>query len=92
MEIEKLFEDNHAPKRPKSVKSKVIRFNNNKEKWIAFVGLIDNKPYEIFTGKLDDLSLPTSIPKTLQISARKALRTNLKPQSNLLLIILMQDS
>ncbi|MDE5651841.1 MAG: ribonucleoside-diphosphate reductase, adenosylcobalamin-dependent, partial [Muribaculaceae bacterium] len=32
----------------------VVRFQNNKEKWIAFVGLVDGKPYEIFTGLADD--------------------------------------
>ena len=32
----------------------VVRFQNNKEKWVAFVGLLDNHPYEIFTGVLDD--------------------------------------
>ena len=32
----------------------MVRFQNNKEKWIAFIGLVDNKPYEIFTGLADD--------------------------------------
>ncbi len=32
----------------------IVRFQNNKEKWIAFVGLVDGKPYEIFTGLADD--------------------------------------
>ena len=32
----------------------VVRFQNNKEKWIAFIGLIDDKPYEVFTGLADD--------------------------------------
>ena len=31
-----------------------MRFQNNKEKWIAFVGLLDGKPYEVFTGIADD--------------------------------------
>lgn len=55
------FHENHAPKRPKSLACKVVRFNNNKEKWIAFVGLMDNKPYEVFTGKADTVDLPLSI-------------------------------
>ena len=55
------FHDNHAPTRPKSVDAKLIRFNNNKEKWIAFVGLLDNKPYEIFTGLLDEIKIPHKI-------------------------------
>lgn len=51
-EKEETFKDNHAPKRPKRIKGEIIRFQNNKEKWIAVIGLIDNRPYEIFTGKL----------------------------------------
>lgn len=41
-------------KRPESLQADVVRFQNNKEKWIAFIGLIDGKPYEIFTGLADD--------------------------------------
>ncbi|MCK0123482.1 adenosylcobalamin-dependent ribonucleoside-diphosphate reductase [Gelidibacter sp. F2691] len=41
-------------KRPQVLKADVVRFQNNKEKWIAFIGLIDGKPYEIFTGLADD--------------------------------------
>ena len=36
----------------------MVRFQNNYEKWIAFVGKINNKPYEIFLGKQDDFYLP----------------------------------
>ncbi len=41
-------------KRPIELDADVVRFQNNKEKWIAFVGLLDGKPYEIFTGLADD--------------------------------------
>jgi ribonucleoside-diphosphate reductase alpha chain len=41
-------------KRPERLKADVVRFQNNKDKWIAFIGLIDGKPYEIFTGFADD--------------------------------------
>ena len=41
-------------KRPQTLEADVVRFQNNKEKWIAFIGLIDEKPYEIFTGLSDD--------------------------------------
>lgn len=41
-------------KRPAELEADVVRFQNNKEKWIAFIGLVDNKPYEIFTGLADD--------------------------------------
>lgn len=41
-------------KRPESLNADVVRFQNSKDKWIAFIGLIDGKPYEIFTGFADD--------------------------------------
>ena len=44
----------HVVKRPIELEADVVRFQNNKEKWIAFVGLIDGAPYEIFTGLADD--------------------------------------
>jgi ribonucleoside-diphosphate reductase alpha chain len=40
--------------RPRVLEADVVRFQNNKEKWVAFVGLLDEQPYEIFTGVLDD--------------------------------------
>ena len=43
-----------STKRPQILETDVIRFQNNKEKWIAFIGLMDNRPYEIFTGPVDD--------------------------------------
>ncbi len=51
-------------KRPIELEADVVRFQNNKEKWIAFVGLLDGAPYEIFTGLSDDedgLFLPKSV-------------------------------
>lgn len=44
----------HVAKRPIELEADVVRFQNNKEKWIAFVGLVDGSPYEIFTGLADD--------------------------------------
>ncbi|MDE6299506.1 MAG: adenosylcobalamin-dependent ribonucleoside-diphosphate reductase [Muribaculaceae bacterium] len=44
----------HSMKRPVELEADVVRFQNNKEKWIAFVGLLGGKPYEIFTGLADD--------------------------------------
>ncbi|WP_136479879.1 adenosylcobalamin-dependent ribonucleoside-diphosphate reductase [Cognatitamlana onchidii] len=41
-------------KRPQILEADVVRFQNSKEKWIAFIGLIDEKPYEVFTGLADD--------------------------------------
>jgi ribonucleoside-diphosphate reductase alpha chain len=45
------------PKRPKKIEAKVVRFQNDYDKWVAVVGLINNRPYEIFTGKLEDAFL-----------------------------------
>ena len=50
--------------RTKVLEAEVVRFQNNKEKWVAFVGLLDGHPYEIFTGLQDDeegISLPKSV-------------------------------
>ncbi len=41
-------------KRPQILEADVVRFQNSKDKWIAFIGLLDGKPYEIFTGLVDD--------------------------------------
>ena len=50
--------------RPKELDADVIKFQNNKEKWIAFIGLLNGRPYEIFTGLQDDdegIMLPKSV-------------------------------
>ena len=52
--------------RPQVLECDVVRFQNNKEKWVAFVGLLDGYPYEIFTGLQDDdegIMLPKSVTK-----------------------------
>jgi ribonucleoside-diphosphate reductase alpha chain len=51
------------PKRPKVLDCDVIRFNINEEKWVAFVGLKESRPYEIFTGIADEEIFP--IPKSI---------------------------
>lgn len=51
------------PVRPKVLDADILRFMHNNEKWIAFVGLKDGKPYEIFTGRQDDEMFP--IPKSI---------------------------
>jgi ribonucleoside-diphosphate reductase alpha chain len=51
-------------KRPECLEADVVRFQNNREKWIAFIGLIEGRPYEIFTGLADDeegLLIPRSV-------------------------------
>lgn len=55
--------DESSYKRPKILDAEIIRFNNNDEKWVAFVGLKDGRPYEIFTGIADEEMFP--IPKSI---------------------------
>ena len=56
--------ENNAPKRPKELEADVIRFKNREEDWIAVVGMLNGKPYEIFTGKAASFaSLPTWVKK-----------------------------
>ena len=49
--------------RPQILECDVVRFQNNKEKWVAFVGLLDGRPYEIFTGLQEGIVLPKSVVK-----------------------------
>jgi ribonucleoside-diphosphate reductase alpha chain len=53
-------------KRPRELEADVVKFQNNKDKWIAFVGLLNGRPYEIFTGLADDdegIMLPKNVLK-----------------------------
>jgi ribonucleoside-diphosphate reductase alpha chain len=55
-----------TPKRPRELIADVLRFQNNKEKWIAFIGMQNGRPYEIFTGIEDDdegIALPKNVTK-----------------------------
>ncbi|MNK37596.1 Ribonucleoside-diphosphate reductase NrdZ [compost metagenome] len=54
--------------RPQVLEADIVRFQNNKDKWIAFIGLVDEKPYEIFTGLADDED-GISIPRWLNRGA-----------------------
>ena len=58
-----VFTETKAPKRPKKLEAEIIRFQNDKEKWIAVVGLYEGRPYEIFSGKADSFVLPNTIEK-----------------------------
>ena len=63
-------------KRPKELEAEVIRFKNNNENWIAFVGLINGRPYEIFTGlsNEDSLLLPKSVTKGKIVKVKNAIK------------------
>ena len=59
--------------RPRELEADVVKFQNNKEKWIAFIGLLNGRPYEIFTGLADDeegLMLPKNVIKGTIIKNR----------------------
>ena len=61
-EDQKIFKESTPPKRPKALEAEVIRFQNDYEKWIAVVGLLEGKPYEIFTGRAEDtFMLPANL-------------------------------
>ncbi|MBR6284424.1 MAG: adenosylcobalamin-dependent ribonucleoside-diphosphate reductase [Muribaculaceae bacterium] len=67
-----IADEEHILKRPVELEADVVRFQNNKEKWIAFIGLIDSRPYEIFTGIADDeegIFCPKSVTKGKIIKA-----------------------
>lgn len=65
------FCETQAPVRPKKLEADVIRFQNDYEKWIAVVGLLDGKPYEVFTGKADDFYLPPWVERGAVIRNKK---------------------
>ena len=65
-------EEHNVLKRPIELEADVVRFQKNKEKWIAFIGLVNGKPYEIFTGLADDddgIFCPKSVSKGKIIKA-----------------------
>lgn len=55
--------ETQAPIRPKRLECEVIRFQNDYEKWIAFVGVLNGRPYEIFTGKADGFIIPAWVQR-----------------------------
>lgn len=69
-ETQKEFQETSAPKRPTVLECDIVRFNNNSEKWIAVVGLLHDRPYEIFTGKADHFYIPPFVEKGLVFKNR----------------------
>ncbi len=57
------FKETNAPKRPAQLDAEIVRFQNDNEKWVAVVGLLNNKPYEIFTGKEEGFFVPKWVSK-----------------------------
>jgi len=61
---ESRWADSIAPDRPGELEADIIHFKNKNESWIAFIGLLDGRPYEIFTGRAEDsFALPTWVQK-----------------------------
>ena len=65
-----MFKENNAPKRPKKLEADIVRFQNDKESWIAVVGIYQNHPYEIFTGKAESFTLPSWVDKGFVIRVK----------------------
>lgn len=65
--------ENKPPKRPTELPADVLQFMNNEEKWIAVVGLFENKPYEIFTGRaIDSFSILSKVKSGIIIKNKDA--------------------
>ncbi len=62
-EEEKKFKESSAPARPGKLKADVMWFQNDTERWVAVIGLLDDRPYEIFTGKAKGFFLPDWVNK-----------------------------
>jgi ribonucleoside-diphosphate reductase alpha chain len=71
--------DNHAVERPKILDAQMLFFQNNKEKWVAFIGILENRPYEIFTGKVDEKI--ATIPKSPNATGGKIIRERINGES-----------
>jgi ribonucleoside-diphosphate reductase alpha chain len=65
------FKETNAPRRPTILDADVVRFQNDREKWAAVVGLMNKKPYEIFTGKAEGFFLPNWVEKGWVIKSKK---------------------
>jgi ribonucleotide reductase alpha subunit len=61
--INEIIKDSNAPRRPKKLECDIVRFSNKGEKWIGFIGVLDERPYEIFTGLLESFPVPNYLEK-----------------------------
>ena len=69
---ENQFIETKAPKRPKKLEAEIVRIKNEKEDWIAVVGMYEGRPYEIFTGRADKVTIPKSIEKGWVVRVKEA--------------------
>jgi ribonucleoside-diphosphate reductase alpha chain len=64
------FHETKAPHRPDRLEADIVRFQNDHEKWVAVVGILNGRPYEIFTGVSEDFWIPTWVQKGWIIKSR----------------------
>ena len=64
------FKETYAPPRPERLDASIIRFQNNKEKWVAVVGILKGRPYEIFSGKAEDFFVANYVEEGSVVKAR----------------------
>lgn len=64
------FVETKAPHRPGRLEADIVRFQNDHEKWIAVVGILNERPYEIFTGVAEDFWIPTWVQKGWIVKTR----------------------
>ncbi|NQT78311.1 MAG: adenosylcobalamin-dependent ribonucleoside-diphosphate reductase [Bacteroidetes bacterium] len=65
------FPETTAPSRPQKLDADVVRFMNDNEEWVAVVGVLNNKPYEIFTGKAEGFFVPEWVKKGQVVKNKK---------------------
>ncbi len=70
-EDKKTFTESSAPPRPRKLKADVMWFQNGDEKWVAVLGLLDGRPYEIFTGKAQGFFVPEWVTKGWVIKSKE---------------------
>jgi ribonucleoside-diphosphate reductase alpha chain len=70
---ENVFAETQAPKRPEALDAEIVRFMNDQEKWIAVIGVLNGRPYEVFTGRAEDaFFLPTYVEKGWVLKSKDA--------------------
>jgi ribonucleoside-diphosphate reductase alpha chain len=64
------FRETRAPHRPDRLEADIVRFQNDHEKWVAVVGILNGRPYEIFTGVAEDFWIPSWVQKGWIVKSR----------------------
>jgi ribonucleoside-diphosphate reductase alpha chain len=64
------FKETYAPPRPERLDASIVRFQNNKEKWVAVVGILKGRPYEIFSGKAEDFFVANYVEEGFVVKSK----------------------